>query len=244
MYSLLLCAAIGLLFGGGGTLLSLWAWGWAIVFGIVVMAVCWVLLARRLASRLHPAMSRVQKQMEAGMLPAAMQSLEDMLPLSRWVPTLHGQLMAQMGALAYGTGDEKRAVALLGKASLRAADGQLLLACIHYRNGDKPRAFQILALATKVSRRHSLLHNAHAWLLSAEDRRDEAIAALGRFLQKEKNDAAAKANLLRLQNKQRMSMADFGMHWYALRLERPPASFGQMQTGRKGFRTPPKRRGG
>ena len=242
MNSILLCAAVGLLFGAGGWLLQLWAWGWAVVFGTAVFVVCWVLLARWLGKRLTPAMLQVRKQMEAGMGDAAMRTLRELLPMCKWVPLLRGQLLAQMGVLANHSGDQKQAIELLSRSSRRAADAQLLLACIHYKNGDPARAFQVLSLAAMVNKRHSLLHNSYAWLLHKEDRSGEAIALLAKFLQKEPGDEAGKDNLLRLQNKSRMSMKDFGISWYALGLERPPAEFGQLQTGRKGFRQPPKGR--
>lgn len=243
MYSLLLCAAIALLFAATGMLLGFWGWGWAIVFGLVVFVASWILLARFLARRLYPAMAQVQKQAEAGMPQAALQSLRDLLPLSRWVPLLRGQLLAQMGVIAYRLGREDEGIELLGKASPRVADAQLLLASIHYRKGDKQRAFEILKVATLFNKKHSLLHNAYAWLLQREGKDTEALAVLAKFTLKQKADVASNENLLRLQNKKGVAMAGYGMNWYALELERPPASYGQVQPARKGFRTPPKRRG-
>jgi hypothetical protein len=39
-------------------------------------------------------------------------------------------------------------------------------------------------------------------------------------------------------------MKPFGIVWYTLGFETPPPEMGQMQPVRKGFRTPPKQRGG
>ena len=127
VYSLLLCSLVALVFAIGGLLLDFWPWGWAIAIAVVVFIVAWVLLARRLGHKLQPAMTRVQKQMEASMFDAAMQSLEELLPMSRWVPMLRGQLLAQMGLLAYHAGDKDKAVKLLEGASMRAPDARLLL---------------------------------------------------------------------------------------------------------------------
>jgi hypothetical protein len=41
-----------------------------------------------------------------------------------------------------------------------------------------------------------------------------------------------------------MTMQAFDMQWYVLGLERPPQAMGQMRRAPKGFREPPKRRGG
>ena len=187
--------------------------------------------------------ARVQKQIEAGLWGPAMQSLEEMLPMSRWIPMMRGQLLAQMGMLAYQGGDSDKAMALLEGASLRAGDARLLLACIHYRKGDQKRAMEILRLATTVNKKHALMHNTFAWMLNKAERADEAQALLAALLKRDPSNAPTKDNLLRLQNRTRLSMQAFDAHWYALGLEQPPQQMGQMRRAPKGFREPPKRRG-
>ncbi|GAB4151692.1 MAG: hypothetical protein Fur0037_20430 [Planctomycetota bacterium] len=241
MYSILLSVSLALLVALGGMLGGFWGWIWAIAIGLVVFVIASVLISRRLMARLGPAMGAVRRQMESGMLDVAQQSLRDLLPLARWAPLLAGQIQAQMGVIAYYKQDEKEAVALLRKATRRAPEAQLLLACIHYKNGDKQEALRILRLASQYSKKHSMLHNALAWMLQREERSDEATAVLVRYLKKESDDPIAKDNLLRLQNNQRTSMKGFGLEWYAMGLEHPPAKMGQLQTVRKGFRTPPKK---
>ncbi|MBX3462713.1 MAG: hypothetical protein KF830_06055 [Planctomycetes bacterium] len=244
MYSLLLCSALGLLVGLGGFLLDWWHWAFLVPIALVVAFVAWILVARRLARRLQPAMARVQKQLEAGLWAPAMQSLEDLLPMGRWIPLLRGQVLAQMGMLAYQSGETDRAVQLLGGASLRNPEARLLLACIHYKKGDAPRALEALKLAAAVNKKHALLHNTYAWMLHKSERADEAQAVLAAFAKRDPNNAPTKDNLLRLQNRTRMSMQAFDVHWYALGLERPPQAMGTLRRAPKGFREPPKRRGG
>jgi tetratricopeptide (TPR) repeat protein len=244
MYSILLALAVGLVFGVGGMLLGWWGWVWALVLGLVVAIVALVLILRRVGKWLGPAMTQVRKQAEAGMFAATMQSLQDLLPRSRWVPMLRGQLYAQMGGLAFQSGDHDQALALLQQSSRRVSDAQLLLAVIWWRKGDKQRAFDTLKIATAVNTNHPLLHNTYAFLLNREKRVDDAIAHLARYRKKMPADEASKNNLLRLQNNQRMDMKAFGLNWYVLGFEQPPASMGQLRQGRKGFRTPPMRRGG
>jgi tetratricopeptide (TPR) repeat protein len=216
---------------------------WALFFGSLVALVALVVILRVVGKRLQPALLQVRRQAEARMFEATMQSLRALLPQSRWMPLLRGQLLAQMGVLAYQQGDHEQAIELLSQASRRVGDAQLLLAVIRYQQGDKPLALSTLKIAGAFNRRHSLLHNAHAWLLHKEKRVDEAIAVLAGYCKKQAADEIAKDNLLRLQNGKGMSMKAFGAPWYALGFERPPASMGQMQVGRKGFRTPPMRRG-
>ena len=65
----------------------------------------------------------------------------------------------------------------------------------------------------------------------AEEQGEKAIEQLRRALKVEKSNEASKENLLRLQNNRKLSMKRFGMQWYALKLEKPPASMRQYQPG-------------
>ncbi|HEB53193.1 MAG TPA: hypothetical protein ENI87_08070 [bacterium] len=245
MYSILLSLSLSLLLGFSGVFLDWWHWGWAILFTIVLAFVIWILIARAIAKRIQPAMEQVQRQMQAQHLQLAFQSLEDLLPLGKWVPLLKGQVLAQMGMLAIHMGDKQKGVDLLEGASLRNADARLMLACLRYKDGEVDRALSVLDLTSKVNKKHALLHNTYAWMLAKAGKRDQAQAVLAAFLKKDANNAATKDNLLRLQNNQRMNMAHFEMHWYVLGLEAPPQQMGmQMRRAPKGFREPPKRKKG
>jgi tetratricopeptide (TPR) repeat protein len=243
MYSVAIAVAIGLLFGLGGWLLAWWSLFWVFVFTPIVMVVAWVVLVRLIGKRVMPMNIVVQRQMEAGHVDAAMQSLRDMLRFANWMPLLRGQVMAQLGILNFHLGKHDEAEKLLLQSTRRAPEGQVILAVLHYRAGQKDRAFQTLQLAGVVNRGNSYLHNVRAWLLHKDGRVDEAIAALGSYLKKQAIDEQAKENLLRLQNGKKPTMKSFGMPWYVLGFEQPPPEMGQLRTHRKGFRTPPMRRG-
>lgn len=243
MYSVFLCAAIAIVLSFGGSLAGFYGWIWATFIALFLFLVCWVLLVRYFGQKLQPAMGRVQKQMEAGMLDAAMESLEAMLPMGKWVPMLRGQILGHMGMLAHHSGKKERALELLEGASLRAPDARLMLACIHHKSGNVDKALAILDLAGKVNKKHALLHNTHAWMLHKNGKADAAQALLAAYVKRDATSAQTKDNLLRLQNKQRMNMQAFDMQWWALGLETPPQTMGQMRRAPKGFREPPKQRG-
>jgi tetratricopeptide (TPR) repeat protein len=243
LYSFLLCGGVALLLGFSGVFLDWWGYGWAIVFSILLFIVAWILLARRLAATLHPAMARFQQQAQAGHLDASMQTLRELLPFGKWVPLLTGQLQAQMGMLAWYGNKKDEALTLLEKSSLRAPDARLLLGCILYTKGDNQRALSVLQTAAAVNKKHNLLHNTWAWLLQRTEKADEAQKVLADFSKRQPADKETKENLLRLQNRTRMNMQGFGMQWYALGLEQPPQAMGQMRRAPKGFREPPKGKG-
>lgn len=243
MYSVLLASAFAFLLGFSGTVPGWWGWGWGIVFTVLAFIAAWIVIARRIGAMVHPAMARMQQQVQAGHLDAALQSLEDMLPLGKWVPMLRGQLLGNMGMLAWMANKKERALQLLEGASIRATDARLLLACILWKTGDTDRALSVLQLAGAVNKKHALLHNAWAWMLHKQDKNDEAQKLLATFQKRDPGNAETKDNLLRLQNRTRMTMQNFGMQWFMLGLEQPPQSMGQLRRAPNGFREPPKGRG-
>lgn len=245
MYSILLSLSLSLLLGFSGYVFPdpyWWHWGWAIFFTLVLAIVIWILIARRIGKQLQPAMMQVQNQMKQQHFQLAFQSMEDMLPMCKWIPGLRGQLQAQMGMLALNMNQKDRGVELLEGSSLRNADARMVLACIRYRDGEKDRAMSILEIASKVSKKHALLHNTYAWMLHKAGKNEKAQGVLAAFLKKDATNAPSKDNMLRLQNNKRMSMQEFDMQWYALGLEEPPGAMGQVRRAPKGFREPPKRK--
>lgn len=241
MYSLLLCISVALALGFSGTLFAWWGWIWALVFSTLAFLVVGVLWSRRLSAKIQPIVQRAQVQMQEGNLAGAMSTFEVLLGMSHWVPMLKGQVLAQMGILANFQGDQDKAVKLLEGASLKSADARLALGCIVYKKGDIARAMSILKLAAAVNKKHALLHNTYAWMLHKNERGDEAQAVIAAYLKRDPGHGPSKDNLLRLQNRTRMTMHSFEMQWYALGLEHPPQAMGQMRRAPKGFREPPKR---
>lgn len=237
MYSVLLSLALALLLGYSGVFVDWWSWPWAILFTLVALVGVWIVMVRRISAQLMPAMARVQQQMQAGHLDAAMQSLEALLPYGKWMPMLRGQLLAQMGMIAWHGGKKEQAMALLEGASLRAGDARLLLAAILFKNGDATRALSVLQVASAVNKKHALLHNTWAWMLHKSERNDEAQQVLATFQKRDATNEPTKDNLLRLQNRTRMTMHGFGVEWFALGLEQMPAQQ-QMAAGMRGMRVP------
>jgi tetratricopeptide (TPR) repeat protein len=162
--------------------------------------------------------------------------------LGNWQPLLKGQIYAQMGILCVSTGNEEKGLAYLEKSSTRFADAQMFLAAAHSKRGNHDKALSVLQTCEAFNKKHILLHNLHAYLLEKQGKRTEAIAVLNKLLKSEKSNETTKDNLLRLQNDKKLNMKRFGMPWYALQLEKPPASMGQQRAARPGFRQKGKRR--
>ena len=243
MYTIILSSAVALLVGVGGAFLDWWGWIGGILLGFLAFAIIWVIILRRISKQLGPTMARVQKLAEGRSFALAITSLETMLPLCKWMPMLRGQIVAQMGVLSHYAGDKSKAAEHLKLAPRRSGDAKMLLAAIKYSTKNYDEAIAILDAAAPYNRKSALLANVAAWMLQKRDRTGDAIARLVRYTAKDSDNAPTKDNLLRLQNGKKLTMKPFGMAWYALGLEHPPAQqqqFPGANAGRKGFRQPPK----
>jgi hypothetical protein len=245
MYTILIAILIGATSGGVWTALALWkTWQMGIVLTIFVSLLSFVLLSRWMARRIEPQFMAIQKQIQAGQTQLAIGQLEGMLPLSRWQILLKGQIHAQIGLLAYASGDEGRAATHLALSGIRATEARMAFAAMEYRRGRKDQAREVLDVAIRASKKQILPYHVYAWMLNKDGDREAAINKLLECQKIEKSNESTQENLSRLQNGKKLAMKRFGIGWFGLQLEKPPAQLrgAQGMAGRKGFRQKPKRR--
>ena len=245
MYTILIAMLIGATSGAIWTALGLWkTWQMGIVLFVLVTAVSFVLISRFMAKRIEPQFVGIQKLIQGGQTQIAIAQLEEMMPLSRWQVLLKGQIHAQIGLLAYASGDEKRAEEHLAKAGIRATEAKLAHAALEFRNGRKDKAREALDVAIRANKKQIMPYHVYAWMLAKDGDRDAAINKLVEADKVEKSNESTQENLGRLRNGKKLNMKRFGMAWFGLQLEKPPAQYraGQGQANRKGFRQKPQRR--
>jgi tetratricopeptide (TPR) repeat protein len=245
MYTILIGILIGATSGGIWTALGLWkTWQMGILLTVVVSLLSFVLLSRWMARRIEPRFLAIQKQIQSGQTQLAIGQLESMLPLSRWQVLLKGQIHAQIGLLAYASGDQNRAASHLALSGIRATEARLAYAALEYRRGHKDQAREIMDVAIRASRKQILPYHVLAWMLVKDGNREAAIKKLIECQKIDKNNDSTQENLSRLQNGKKLSMKRFGIAWFGLQLEKPPAQLraAQGMAGRKGFRQKPQRR--
>ena len=245
MYTILVSILIGTAVGVAYTLAGLWqGWAMGIILGTLTAMGSFVLISRQLAKRMEPAMAHMQKQLQAGAHPAAMKSLEEMLPMARWQILLKGQLHAQMGLIALAMDKEDLAMEHLDQAGLRAPDAQLARAALLYRRKKADEADIVLDTAIRANKKQILLYHVRAYMLNREGDKEKALEVLQKAEKVEPSSESTKDNLQRLQNGKKLNMKRFGPQWYMLKLEKMPASMrqGHMPGMRKGFRGKSKRR--
>jgi hypothetical protein len=179
MYTILIGILIGATSGGIWTALGLWkTWQMGILLTVVVSLLSFVLLSRWMARRIEPRFLAIQKQIQSGQTQLAIGQLESMLPLSRWQVLLKGQIHAQIGLLAYASGDQNRAASHLALSGIRATEARLAYAALEYRRGHKDQAREILDVAIRASRKQILPYHVLVWMLVMEGNGEAAINML------------------------------------------------------------------
>lgn len=215
-----------------------------IVLGVLVFVIAFAVISRLLSKRIEPLFLQAQKQIQAGATQSAIQSLEALLPISRWQILLKGQIYAQIGCLQFSLDNDSDALVSLEKAARRSSEAQLFLAALYFKRKDSEKARKTLEEAIGFNKKQVLLYNVLAWILVKDGDRSQAVEVLLRGEKADDQSEATKDNITRIQNGKKLNMKRFGMAWYALKFEAPPASMRQQPVGagRRGFRQ--KRKGG
>ena len=241
MYTIVIALLIGAASGAAWTALALWkTWQMGIVLFVLVSFLAFVVISRIMARLVG-----VQRMIQSGQTALAIQTLEELMPLSRWQIMLKGQIHAQIGLLSYASGDEAKAEEHLPQSGYRATEAQMALAALSYRKGRKDQAYQALDTCIRAAKKQIMPYHVWAWMALKDGDKDKAMEKLLAAEKVESSNESTQENLDRLRNGKKLNMKRFGMAWFGLQLEKPPAQYRAAagQTARKGFRQRKQKRG-
>ena len=111
-------------------------------------------------------------------------------------------------------------------------------AALNYRKGRKEQAYEALDTSIRAQKKQIMPYHVWAWMLFKDGDKDKALDKLLAAEKVEKSNESTQENLDRLRNGKKLNMKRFGMAWFGLQLEKPPAQYRAAagQTARKGFR--------
>ncbi len=239
MYNLLIALGISV---ASYLLLVLTPLSWleSILPAVVVVGVAFFFLARRTNRSVEALFMRSMKDIEAGKPELAIATLKEVYAFEKWQFLVKAQADAQIGSIYFLQRKFEEAEPYLEKAFIRHWVAQGMLACLYFRRHKLDEAKKVLDKAMVASRKEPLLYGLYAYLLDKAGRKDEAQAVLTQGVAAVPGNAPLKANLLALQNKQKMDMAPFGDAWYQFHQEPPPQArilqMQQQQLSRRGIR--------
>lgn len=226
MFNLLISLALGAAIAVATGLGTSFGWAAAVLPGVIVALVAYVLLARRILKRLEVLFDAMQREVQARRVDKAIQTLEGGFTLARWQFMVAAQLHSNIGILHYLKQDFDAAQPHLERSFARNWIARGMLGANRYRHRDLAGARTVFEDAVKANKKEGVLWAVYAWTLEKEGQHDEAIAVLGRAAQANPSDEKLKASLQALQNGKKLKLGKlYEEQWFQFHLEAPPTQF-------------------
>jgi tetratricopeptide (TPR) repeat protein len=205
-----------------------WTIGYLILPSLAGFALAFFLLNRRLSKRVQALMDGVQKDLGAGRVEKAMESLQAAFALAPWQFLLGAQLHGAMGQLLYARKEFDEALPHLRRAFFRDWMAQALLGALLYQRKDYEKMSEAFERAVKSGKKEGLAWSAYAWCWQKLGDNGKAQAILSRAVEANPSDEKLKSALTAVQNGKRIKMRPYEPAWYQFHLEKlPPELSGQ-----------------
>jgi tetratricopeptide (TPR) repeat protein len=230
MLNLVIALAVGLALTFGVRLAG-FPWIAGIIPGAIGVLATFILLGRRIATRVQAIVGEAQKELSAPAANArdqkqrvdkAVKLLETALPYSRWQFLVAGEIWAQIAMIKYMVKDLEGAEVAFAKANPRNHMSLALQAAMHFQKKQFDQMKAKFEAATKNGRKEGVVWAAYAWCLLQLKQKDEALKVMGRAVQANPSDDKLKAGLTALQNDKKLKMKAYEPLWWQFGLEAPP----------------------
>ncbi|MEW5854593.1 MAG: hypothetical protein AB2A00_37805 [Myxococcota bacterium] len=221
MINLVIALASGLL---SGLLLGVWLSAVeAIIPALVVAVAAYFVISRRTARRIEGILLAAQKDLMAGRIEKAVQTIESARRFAPWQFFVDKAINSQLGTIHFLREDFNKAMPLLEKGDPRHWVSRAMLAVCYFKKKDYAKMDQEFESAARFSAKQGLLYSLWAWCHWKNDENDRALKILARGDQAlEGKDERIKQNLLNLQNGKKMKMKGYAEQWYQFHLEKIP----------------------
>lgn len=226
MYSILVCAAVGLaVFVVLLTALKL-SWWLSFLIALVVFTAAFVLISRIIMKKVMAALELAGKDLQGQRFEKAIRGMKDALRYGPWQVYVSQQINSQIGMAYYIKRDFSNAFPHLEQAFFKNWIAMGMLAICYLKRQKRDKMEKTFEKAVQWNAKESLLWNLYAYCL-AEECHDTSKAqeVLERGLKKLPGDAQINENLDNLNNNRKMKMRSFGDLWYQFHLE----TLGQLQ---------------
>jgi tetratricopeptide (TPR) repeat protein len=223
----LLAAAATLLVLAGAVHLGLWV---SLLPSVVVLAGVYYWRTRVVLAKVKGMMDGMQKDLQAGRIDKAVETLKGAFPLASQQFMLASQLHSALGVLLYGKKDFDAALPHLQRAFFRDWQAQTTLGALYYKREEYDEMEKAFEKAVSAGKNQPLAWSVYAWCLNKAGMREKAQEVLSRAVEANAGDDRLKSNLSALQNDKRMKMQAYEPEWFQFHLERLPV---EMTGGRR-----------
>jgi tetratricopeptide (TPR) repeat protein len=210
----------------------IWA---ALVPALLVMVAVYLLLARRIATRVQALVGLAQKELSAqpsnkreqqARIDKGIKLLEQGLVYEKWQFLVGSELRAQIGMIHYMTKNYDEAQKQLSKASSRNYMAKAFQGALYFQRKDYAQMEKSFEVAVVSGKKEAIVWAVYAWCLMQLKERDKAIRVLSRAVEKNPSDEKLKSGLTALQNDKRLKMRPYEPMWWQFGLEAPPMDMG------------------
>lgn len=214
MLTIVVSVLVGLIVGGiiypiFGT------WYAPIIPAILATGVTFYLIFQRTTKAVQAQLETMAPLLQARDLEGAEALLEQVRKRYRlWVILLDQQISAQKGMLRYAQMKWDEAKPLLEKGTLYNWQARTALACIAYRKGDKPGAWEQLDKASNGNGKEAMIYVVWAVLAVRAGDRERALEALAKGEKKLPDSKVLKTIRKKVANKKKIKPKDLPEAWY------------------------------
>ena len=229
MYNLL----IALVLGVATAVLTKLATGnflWGLVPGTLVFVGGYILLARRVATKIQDLSTKAQSELSSvsqnakeqkAKIERAIQLLEQGLTYEKWQFLVGPELHSQIGMIKYMIGDLDGSLPHFAKGTDRNGMARALEGALWFRKQQPEKMNTAFELAVKASNKEPLVWAAYAWCALQLKDKDKALKVLSRAVEANPSDEKLKNSLNQLQNDKRLKMRPYEPAWWQFGLEPP-----------------------
>ena len=209
----------------------LWA---GIIPGAIAAAAAYLLLARRVATKVQALMGLVQKDLstsatnqreQKARIEKAIKTLESGLQYEKWQFLVASEIHAQIAMIKYMVKDYDGAQASFEKANPRNYMAKAMQGALYYQRHDAEKMKASFEAAVKSGKKEGVIWAAYAWCLLQLKQKDDAQAVMARAVEANPTDEKLKNGLAQLQNDKRLKMKPWEPMWWQFGLEAPPMQY-------------------
>lgn len=187
----------------------------AIIPAVLVTGIAIYLLSRRTSAAVEQELAAVAPLLQQRKIKEAKQQIRSIQQkYGKWQLMLDGQLQAQLGLIDYLQMKFDEALPQLQKGRFQNWMAQTCIGAIHYRKGDKEKAFEELAAAASTAPKEAIVYLIWATLLTRDGKRTDALSALDQGLQSMPESQALKTLRNTIANKKKIKVKTFPESWY------------------------------
>lgn len=187
----------------------------AVLPALLVLGIALFLLTRRIGRLVDAEMRKLVPMLQAQQIEPARAHLDSIKQrYGRWQVLLEGQIDAQLGMLDYLQMKWDEALPKLQKGRFRNWQAQVCIGAIHYRKGDREKAWEELSAAVGTAPKEAIVYVVFANLLLRAGDRTRALAILDQGLKSLPDSELLQRLHKDVANKRKIKPESFPETWY------------------------------